>query len=88
MIQVARLVILYLLLGPAQAGPVCTTAPAERWLPQEAMLAHIETDGYRIAAFKTTDGNCYEIYGRDKDGRRIEIYFDPVSGAVVKADVR
>jgi hypothetical protein len=39
--------------------------------------------GYEIKKFKVTGGNCYEIYGYDKDKRKVEIYFDPVSGKVV-----
>ncbi|NVO12513.1 MAG: PepSY domain-containing protein [Rhodoplanes sp.] len=88
MIHPASLVILILLVGSADAGPVCTTVPADTWLPLQAMRERIETDGYRIVVFKTTPGHCYEIYGRDKHGRRVEIYFDPVSGAPVKANVR
>ena len=34
-----------------------------------------------------TEGNCYEIYGFDKDGKKVEIYFDPVSGKPVKSNV-
>ncbi|MBK5961761.1 hypothetical protein CCR97_26660 [Rhodoplanes elegans] len=74
--------------GPAWAGPDCTDAPVDRWIPAETMRRRIEAEGYRIGLFKTTEGRCYEIYGRDKDGRRVEIYFDPVSGAVVKSSVR
>ncbi|MFD2181444.1 PepSY domain-containing protein [Rhodoplanes azumiensis] len=72
----------------AWAGPACTTASVDRWIPAEAMRRRIEGDGYRVGVFKTTEGRCYEIYGRDKDGRRVEIYFDPVSGAIVKSSVR
>ncbi|RAI44629.1 PepSY domain-containing protein [Rhodoplanes roseus] len=89
MIHPLRFVILFLATtGPAAAGPACTTAPADAWLPQEAMRRRIEQQGYRIGVLQTTPGGCYEIYGRDKDGRRVEIYFDPVSGDVVKANRR
>jgi hypothetical protein len=26
-------------------------------------------------------GKCYEIYGLDKAGKKVEIYFDPATGA-------
>lgn len=29
-------------------------------------------------------GRCYEIYGTDKAGKKVEIYFDPVSGKPVE----
>lgn len=72
----------------AHASPVCTTSPEAAWVPRETMRQRIVDAGYDIAVFKTTDGNCYEIYGRDKTGRRVEIYFDPVSGQPVKVTVR
>jgi len=50
------------------------------------MKSKIEKEGYRIKTFKVS-GNCYEIYGFDKEGRKVEIYFNPVDGAVVKKEV-
>ena len=35
----------------------------------------------RIKTFKVTKNDCYEIYGFDKDGKRVEIYFNPETGA-------
>ncbi|HZS65196.1 MAG TPA: PepSY domain-containing protein [Xanthobacteraceae bacterium] len=63
-------------------GPKCTSAPKSQWLSQDAMKAKIAQGGYTYKVFKVTSGNCYEIYGQDKDGRRVEIYFAPVSGAI------
>jgi len=39
--------------------------------------------------FKSTSGNCYEIYGREqKEGAeewtKTEIYFHPISGDIVQ----
>ena len=31
--------------------------------------------------------NYYEIYGFNKEGQKVEIYFDPVSGKVIKGGV-
>ena len=31
--------------------------------------------GYAINVFKV-DGNCYEIYGHNKEGKKVEIYYD------------
>lgn len=70
---------------PALAGPRCTEEPQSKWLTKSEMMQRIEKMGHRFSVFKTTAGNCYEIYGRDKSGNRIEIYFDPVTGKVVKS---
>jgi hypothetical protein len=48
------------------------------------MKAKLTAQGYKFKVFKLAVGNCYEIYGRDQKGKRIEIYFHPVTDAVVE----
>jgi len=77
------------LLAPsiAQAAPKCTAEPKEKWMAESDMQAKVAELGYeRIKTFKVS-GDCYEIYGYTKDGRKAEVYFNPVSGAVVKANI-
>jgi len=69
----------------AFAGPTCT-APKEQWKPQDAFQQDLKNQGYQIRTFKVTKGNCYEIYGTDKTGKKVEIYFDPATGAVLKSE--
>jgi len=69
----------------AFAGPQCTDTPKAGWLTEEAMKQKIAADGYTIDKFKVTAGNCYEIYGKDRNGQKAEVYFNPVDGSVVKA---
>jgi hypothetical protein len=38
-----------------------------------------------IKTFKITNG-CYEIYGLDPLGKRVQIYFDPATGTPVKSE--
>ena len=47
--------------------------------------ARIQAQGYTIKKFKV-DGNCYEIYGINKDGKKAEIYYD-VKTLVVKTEI-
>lgn len=61
----------------------CTEAPKEKWQDQGAFQQQLKEKGYQIKKFKVS-GTCYEIYGKDKDGKRVEIYFDPVSGEIRK----
>ena len=70
--------------GSAFAGPACTNEPKDKWLSESDMKAKIATLGYKYKVFKVTTGNCYEIYGQDNAGQRIEIYFHPMTGAVVE----
>ncbi|WP_296040640.1 PepSY domain-containing protein [uncultured Agrobacterium sp.] len=67
----------------AFASPSCTAEPKSKWMSEDAMKAKIDTLGYKVKTFQVT-GNCYEIYGKDKDGQRAEVYFNPVSGDIVQ----
>lgn len=82
-----RLVIaaaLCVLAGPALAGPTCTSEPKQKWMSESDMKAKLAAQGYKYKVFKVTTGNCYEIYGQNEKGQRVEIYFHPISGAVVE----
>jgi hypothetical protein len=46
--------------------------------------ARIEAQGYQIKTFKVSKGKCYEIYGFDKAGKKVEIYFDPSNAAILE----
>ena len=70
--------------GVAVAGPQCTDAPKSEWMSEDAMKQELVDQGYTIDKFKVTDGNCYEIYGEDKGGVKVEIYFNPVDGEAVE----
>jgi len=68
----------------AFAGPKCTDSAPKTWLNQESFKKDLKKEGYKIKVFKVTSGNCYEIYGWDKDSKKVEIYFHPVTAKVVK----
>jgi hypothetical protein len=69
--------------GSAQASDKCSVPKAE-WQPQEALQQKLEVDGWKIHKIKVDDG-CYEVYGTDAAGKRMEAYFDPKTFTVVKA---
>jgi hypothetical protein len=70
----------------AMASPSCTTEPKDKWMSEEAMKAKVAELGYTIKTFQIT-GDCYEIYGSTKDNKRAEVYFNPVTGDVVEAEI-
>ncbi|AET90477.1 PepSY domain-containing protein [Caballeronia cordobensis] len=72
--------------GAAFAKADCTAHPKSEWMKESDAKAQLEAQGYKIRKFKV-DGNCYEIYGHDKDGKKVEIYYDTKTLAVVKAEV-
>ncbi|VXC49981.1 conserved exported hypothetical protein [Pseudomonas sp. 8AS] len=71
----------------AFAGPQCTTADKAQWQDQAKFQENLKAEGYEIKKFKVTSGNCYEIYGWNKDKQKVEIYFDPVTGKAVKSEI-
>jgi hypothetical protein len=70
----------------AFASAKCPAHPKSEWLPADEARSRIEAQGYKIRKFKV-DGQCYEIYGHDKNGKKVEIYFDTKTLEVVKAEV-
>lgn len=74
------------------AGADCPKAPKSEWMSKLAMQKKIVNDyGFAIKKFKIDD-NCYEIYGWEvddsgKEARKIEVYFNPVNGDIVKKEL-
>lgn len=64
----------------------CKAYPKSEWMSEADAKAKIEAQGFTIAKFKV-DGNCYEIYGRNKAGKKVEIYYDAKSLEPVKTEV-
>ena len=71
--------LLIALSSAAFAGPTCSV-PQEKWMKEADFKKNIEAQGYQIKTFKISKGKCYEIYGFDKAGNKVEIYFDPATG--------
>ncbi len=69
----------------ALAKKTCTDQPTEKWMSEEQFKQKVESEGYKIRKFKQP-GSCYEIYGTNKEGKKVEIYFNPVDGSIVKED--
>jgi hypothetical protein len=70
--------------GAVVAAPACTTAPKANWLTETQMKTKIAALGYtKIKVFQVS-GSCYEIYAMNKAGKKAEVYFNPVTGAIVQ----
>ena len=67
----------------AHAKKSCTDQPKDKWMKEEDFKKMVEGQGYQIKKFKQP-GTCYEIYGLNKEGKKVEIYFNPVDGSIVK----
>jgi len=55
-------------------------------MSEEAFKAKATALGYTIRKFKQP-GSCYEIYGTNKDGKKVEVYFNPVDASVSKEEI-
>jgi hypothetical protein len=64
----------------------CTAHPKGEWMKESDARAQLEAQGYKIKKFKV-DGNCYEIYGHNKEGKKVEIYYDTKTLDVVKSEI-
>ena len=67
----------------AQASSECGNAPKDQWMSEEALKLKATELGYDVRSVKVEDG-CYEAYAIDKNGNRVEAYFDPATGEIVK----
>ncbi len=76
--------------GAAIAGPKCTDEPKEKWLKAEDMEKKFMSMGYKddIKKLHVSKGNCWEIYGHDKDGKKVEIYFHPITAEIMEKTVK
>lgn len=70
--------------GQAQAKKNCTDQPKDKWMKEDDFKKMVEGQGYKISKFKQP-GSCYEIYGTDKTGKKVEIYFNPVDGSIAQS---
>lgn len=77
-----------LLPASAALAEDCTDKPESEWMSKLDMQKMVVNDyGFTIHKFKI-DGSCYEIYGWEPDPedqgemRRIEVYFNPISGEI------
>lgn len=69
--------------GQAFAKKSCTDQPKSQWMSEVDFRKKVEAEGYKVRKFKQP-GSCYEIYGQNKEGKEVEIYFNPVDGSIVK----
>ena len=64
----------------------CQAHPKNEQIPQADFHKALEKHGFTIKKFKT-DGNCYEMYGKSKGGKKVEMYFDTKDGKIVKSEI-
>jgi hypothetical protein len=73
-------------LAVAEAGATglatCNSGPKSGWKPEAQLQQKLVAQGWQIRRIKE-DGGCYEVYAIDPAGKRIEVYFHPLTFDVV-----
>lgn len=71
----------------ASASPKCTSEPKDKWIKEADIKAKIDAMGYTDYKKILVTGSCYEIYGKNKAGKKVEVYLSPIDGKVVEEEV-
>ncbi|MBL9035081.1 MAG: PepSY domain-containing protein [Rhodospirillaceae bacterium] len=73
--------------GPALADNdelKCTQAAKSAWMSEDATKDLLLQQGYKeVRKIKVTEGQCYEVYGIDAQGEKVEVYLDPTNGSIM-----
>ena len=82
--KVTVFALLVLVASEASATGVatCDSGAKESWQSQEKLTAILKQKGWEVRRIKV-DGNCYEVYGMNEKGERVEAYFHPRTFAPV-----
>ena len=65
------------------ADETCPDHPQSEWMSKDAITAKAKEQGYDVRGVRADDG-CYQVKGYDKDGKRVQVYYDPATGEVLK----
>ena len=81
--------LLLLALGSAHATGLatCDSGPKESWQAQAKLEQMLKDKGWTVRRVKE-DGDCYEVYGLDDKGQRVEAYFHPLTLAPMPTKAR
>lgn len=63
--------------GTVQAhGDVRCDVPKAEWKTQKELQSKLIAEGWKVRKVKVENG-CYEVYGFDEKGKRVENFFNP-----------
>ena len=60
----------------AQHAERCEPIPKDQWKPQAELERKLTDMGWKIRRVKIENG-CYEVYGADEKGGKVEVFFHP-----------
>ena len=62
--------------GSATGLATCDSGPKEGWKPQADLEKQLVARKWQVRRIKV-DGGCYEVYGMNEKGEKVEAYFHP-----------
>lgn len=80
---ISTTLVLLALTGAAHAADVCEGGPRSEWMTKDDVSARLVELGYGDDYVLAIEDGCIEAK-IIRDGKRIEVYFEPVTGEVVK----
>ena len=57
----------------------CAATDRAAWLTKAQLTQQLDAEGWSVRRMKE-DGGCWEVYGTNPDGLKVEGYFHPVTG--------
>lgn len=60
----------------AHGNVTCKEYPKNEWRPHTELQEKLVKEGWTVRRMEKTD-TCYEVYGKDPKGKRVEAFFDP-----------
>ncbi|MFU2488281.1 PepSY domain-containing protein [Thauera sp. WH-1] len=70
------------------AAATATTTTQANWMTMEQVQTKLESAGYRDFEKIEHDSDKYEVKAIDAQGRRVELDVDPVTGDILKTEVK
>ena len=68
----------------AQHAEKCEPIPKEEWKPKAELERKLKNEGWTISRVKIENG-CYEVYGKNAGGKKMETFFHPKTLEMVTA---
>lgn len=68
-------------------APECELEADQAWMEQGTFETKVQEMGYVIEDLVVSEGNCFEVTGKNRDGQDMTAYFHPQTGDVLQEDV-
>jgi len=64
------------------SGYSCESGEKSQWMSKTEVIEFVVQQGYEVRKVEVENG-CYEVYAK-KDGKRFELFVNPLTGSIEK----